>query len=326
MKRVWILGLVIGLAVALATPHQGFSARKDVTWVSLATSSIGGTWQILGAGMAVLVNRECPKIRMTPEATGGGTDNLRLLGTGQSEFGLATSDGTYNAVRGLGEFKDKKYPLKGVFGGNQFTVQFYTLASSPIRSLADFRGRKIAVGDKGSVGNYITKIILEEYGLEMGKDWRPEFLGHQAGADALRDKNVDAVVYVGPLKPPAVLDATTTHEIRFLSVDKGKLDSFLKKYPYYTPTSIPARTYRGQDQEIPHCFGPVAILLAREDVDAEVVYCVTKAILGNEKDFLKVHPHASEWVLKNADRGIKGVVDFHPGALRYLKEKGFPIP
>jgi len=322
MKKSWIIGLAIVLAITLMAPDKGFSARKDVTWLSLATSSIGGTWQILGAGIAVMVNRECKNIKMTPEATGGGTDNLRLLGTGQSEFGLATSDGTYNAVRGLAEFKDKKYPLKGVFGGNQFTVQFYTLASSPIKSLADFRGKKISIGDKGSVGNFITKIAMEEYGMEMGKDWRPEFLGHQAGADALRDNNVDAVVYVGPLKPPAVLDATTTHSIRFLSLDKDKLDSFLKKYPFYSPSSIPAKTYRGLDQEVPNLFGPVAILLAREDVDAEVVYCVSKAILGNEKDFQKVHPHANEWVLKNAERGIKGVVDFHPGALKYLKEKG----
>jgi hypothetical protein len=43
--------------------------------------------------------------------------------------------------------------------------------------------------------------------------------------------------------------------------------------------------------------------------------------LENNEELSKSHSLGPDWKKENATRGIKGVIEFHPGAEAYLKEK-----
>ena len=58
-------------------------------------------------------------------------------------------------------------------------------------------------------------------------------------------------------------------------------------------------------------------------MDKALAYEITKAILEHTQDLVSGHKVAQEINLKNAVRGSP--IPFHPGALRYYKEKGISV-
>ena len=55
--------------------------------IQIASSSSGGSLYAIGSAWAQIINSST-NIHATAVATGGGTENLRLLGTGESQMGL----------------------------------------------------------------------------------------------------------------------------------------------------------------------------------------------------------------------------------------------
>jgi len=54
------------------------------------------------------------------------------------------------------------------------------------------------------------------------------------------------------------------------------------------------------------------------------VYAITKAVLENNAQMVKGHAAAKETLVENWNRNT--FLPFHPGAVRYLKEKGINVP
>jgi hypothetical protein len=70
-------------------------------------------------------------------------------------------------------------------------------------------------------------------------------------------------------------------------------------------------------------FGMASCLFTREDIPAEDIYKITKAMFEHSNEIEKIHP-AGKWIqLKHAKEGI--VIPFHEGVVRYFKEKGIEI-
>lgn len=324
LKFVGIIGLafavVIGLFLSTSVLAQ---TEKKPVYLSMGTSSIGGTSHIIGSAMSKIIREEFPYIRIAAEVTGGSPDNLRLAETGKVQFGLSTADAVHDSYNGAGQFGFTKpnKNLRGVVSGYPAICQVYTLIKNDIKEISDLRGKKISLGAVGSIGNSIMPIILEEYGLKMKKDWYPEFLGHADGAGALADGHVDAVIIVGSTPIAAVMSISTTHDIRILSIDQGKLNAILAPRPFWKPWTIPPGIYRKVDYPV-NTFLVAHMLFADKNVPEEIIYNITKAILENTDKLAKIHKVAGSFNAKDVKMAIEGVVPFHPGAEKYLKEKG----
>ncbi len=65
-------------------------------------------------------------------------------------------------------------------------------------------------------------------------------------------------------------------------------------------------------------------MIANEKLDENLAYQITKLLLEHTADLVAVHKAATEMSLKNAVVGSP--IPFHPGALRYYKEKGIKVP
>jgi TRAP transporter TAXI family solute receptor len=293
-------------------------------FLSLGTSSVGGTWFSLGGVMANLISKAYPELKVTAEITGGTVDNLKLMGNNKLELAFATSAEAYLAVHGQPPFKEKMSDFAGVIGGHGIFWHLYTLKSTGIKSIRDLKGKRVSLGAAGSIGNSIGEIVLKAHGLEMGKDWRPEYLSHGDGPGALRDGTIDAALVISSFPTAAVIDLTSAEgeNVVFLNPEPEILDQLLKERPYWSKVSIPGGIYKGHPNDIPNSFGVSTILLASKKLSKEAVYAITKALLENNEELSKSHSLGPDWKKENATRGIKGVIEFHPGAEAYLKEKG----
>jgi TRAP transporter TAXI family solute receptor len=88
-------------------------------------------------------------------------------------------------------------------------------------------------------------------------------------------------------------------DINLLEVDKEPMEKFMEKVSDFRLITIPAGTYKGVDREVLTGASP-ALLIARGDLDEEVVYKITKAIFEHLEDLRGIHAQADNISLEGA--------------------------
>ncbi|MDO4268507.1 MAG: TAXI family TRAP transporter solute-binding subunit [Eubacteriales bacterium] len=335
-----VMGYVLAMAVSAAAlagcggnPAGGQTeaggkaeAQSEGTkYISIATSSSGGAFSIIGTAMADIINKNVPGISANIEVTGGSSENILLAENENVELAMTASDVLALALAGEGSFEGKQVPkedILGVMGGHMTTLQVYVLKDGPIKSYEDLKGKKVAVGPAGSVAGDAMKTVMDAYGYEINKDWTPEYLAHGDGAEALTDGNVDAVAIMSTLPASPVATAAASREISLLDLGQEQYDKIIAECPYYIPASIEANVYNGQDNPVERTFGSASVMVAHKNVSEDEIYNIVKALFENNDVLVAAYPQCDEWSVENATRGLDGLVDMHPGTLKYLKEIG----
>lgn len=319
MKRnVKVLVMFSVLIVVMIA--SGGNVSGAAKFISIATGGTGGTYYIIGGGMGRVIEQYAPGIKVSVESTAASTENCRLIASKKVQFAIVMPDGAYFAYRGGREFGDTKYPnIRGVMAGHTSTMHFMVRSKSGIKSFADLKGKKVALSAPGSPSMYIAEAALEAYGLPK-KDYKPTLLTYAEQANALRDEAIDMACIFAGVPASSALDISTTHDITFLSMGKEEIKKVVAKHPYWTQGIIKTGTYKGQAADILTLSSP-AMLITYDEVDADLVYTITKTILEHTAELKAVHPQGAEWDLSDAVEGV--AIPFHPGAERFLKEKGF---
>src|SRR6188768_1961641 len=112
-KREMIRRHKLGLAVlALATTVAAGTVFAQQRAISIATGGTGGVYYPLGGGLANVLSKTLPGIQATAEVTGGSVDNLKLIGSGQSEVGFSMADAALDALNGEDKFKGGKVDVR----------------------------------------------------------------------------------------------------------------------------------------------------------------------------------------------------------------------
>src|SRR3954453_18146030 len=99
--------LVVTLSAGLALAGIVHAQQKTM---SIGTGGTGGVFYPLGGAVANVLSKNLPNVQATAEVTGGSIDNLKLIGTGQSEMGFTMADAALDAMQGEEKFKKNKGP------------------------------------------------------------------------------------------------------------------------------------------------------------------------------------------------------------------------
>lgn len=307
------LGLVVHFAAAPVV--------KAEVRLTLGTSPMGGTWYPMAAGLAELWNKEIPGLTVTVEGSGGGSTNPKWLASKKVEIALTTLDMFFGAKAGTPPY-NKKYDLSGVRSiilQHSSPGHWVVLDESRIKSLRDLKGKRVAIGDRGTAGNQRALWNFEVVGLKKG-DVKLEYIGDAQAAEALADGRIDAYIeYVGAPNS-SILNLATTKKIRFLELTKEEEGKLKEKWPFMYPSVIKAGTYPGQTKDFVG-YGVTGCLQVIKEVPEDIVYKMCKAIDGNWEHLYKVHKAFRIWKF---DKDIEKISSsrLHPGAMKFYKEKG----
>ncbi|MFZ5824314.1 MAG: TAXI family TRAP transporter solute-binding subunit [Bacillota bacterium] len=306
---------------------SGTSSAKERAWKAgdkaeliLATGGTGGTYYPLGGGMAKLWADNIKGVNVTVQSTGASVANIRLLAQNKADLALIqndTADYGRNAMEAFKEQNEKYTEYAAVAALYPEVVQIVVRADSNINSITDLKGKKVVVGAAGSGTEIASRQILTAYGLNYDKDITKLPLSFAEGATQFKDKQADALVMVTGVPAASLADVQTVTNVRLVPIDYAKVS---KNFKFYVKHTVKAGTYKGIEKDT-DVVAVLAILVARTDMNSDLVYQMTKNLFEKAGDI--GHAKAKEFDVKKAAQGI--TIPFHPGAAKYLKEKGVNV-
>ena len=313
-----IKSLVLAASALLA--FNGFAQEKIN--LSIGTGGTGGVYYPLGGGIANVLSKYVPGMQATAEVTGGSVDNLKLIGTGKPYIGLSMADVGQDALRGEGKFKGSKVPLTTLMVLYTNHMHVVTVEGTGVNSVKDLKGKRVSTGSPGSATEVMAFRIIEAAGLDPQKDMTRERLGVAESVNAMKDRKVDAFFWVGGLPTAAVTDLASTPGTRIKLIDHADLVPIMnKKYDnLYVEDVIPKATYSGMTADNKQA-SVANILVANANMSDQAAYNIVKTIFDKRADLINVHKSAEEFKIEN-QKASASPVPFHPGAIKYFKEKG----
>ena len=309
------------LAILIAAMTPPAPAAAQTRTLAIGTGGTGGIYYPLGGAIANVLSKHIPGVQATAEVTGGAVDNIRLLSSGQTELGFIASDVAADAVAGRERFKTP-VALRTLVNLYVSPVHLVTLEGIGIETPRDLKGRRISTGAPGSATETQAIRIIEAAGLDRDRDVKRERLSVAESASALKDRKIDAFFWGGGVPTAAVTDLALTPGAKIKLVDLADLlGPITAKYgKIFAPSVIKAGSYPGQRQDSPG-FATGNALMTTDALPEEVAYQITKTIFERKADLVAVHREA-----QNIDLATQTANDspapYHPGALRYLKERG----
>lgn len=296
------------------TPQTNTPQQSAPQQLSIGTASIGGAFYPVGQEISNLVTKHAEGIEMIPEVTAGAIENPRLINNKDVELGITNANLAYFAYKGEGAY-EQKMDISAISSLHPSVFHIIAKENSSINSIADLKGKKIAVGPAGGGTLPILEAILEAYGLNI-KDITPSYLSYADGFSQLSDDNVDVALALAGYPTSAVMEISATKKIKFINIDKDKMSNIIEKYPYYSEINVPKDVYKLDADAM--AVGVLNTLIVSNDLDEETVYKITKAIFDNLDEFKAANATAKQIDLQTASQAS---IPLHPGAKKYFDEK-----
>ena len=210
--------LILGVLVAGATLLVGGALAQQTT-IAIATGGTGGVYYPLGGGMANILTKYVPGFAATARVTVGSVDNLKLIGSKQSEVALVMVDAALDALNGEDKFKGNKVDVRTLMVLYPNRMHVVTIEGRGIEKMSDLKGKRVSTGSPGSATEVMAFRVIEAAGLDKDKDMRRERLGVAESTNAIKDGKIDAYFWVGGLPTAAVTDLGASPNIKIKLVD-----------------------------------------------------------------------------------------------------------
>ena len=306
--------------------NEGVIDSPSVSLV-MGTAGAGGTWYVLGSAIASAVSKYT-NINLTASSTNGTVDNMRLTGSGRLDIGMTQPPADHDAVMGHDLFEGESYDnLRWMCGGHYSIGQIAVPADSDIQTIADLKGKRVAIGVVGSgVRHVVGKGLLELGGITLD-DIEIVSVNQDQGTEALQDGTADAAVYSGGIMVSGLLNLSQSMDVRILSIPDGSIEEMQETNPALAAAmkyvTIPAGTYKGQTEDVVTS-GFITAYTVNKDVSDEAVYAILETIYQHVDELEAVSTSGTEYTL---DEGLAEgcTITPHPGAVKWFADHGITI-
>ena len=285
--------------------------------LTIATGNSTGVYYVLGGGLASLISSNTP-LRTTAAETGASVQNIQQLVAGQYDIAFSLADSAADAVRGQGAFTAPQdvQALARIYSNYTHVV---VQKAAGIRTMADFRGKRISTGSPNSGTEVIANRLLQAAGLNPATDVAAQRLDLAKTVDGMKDGSIDGFVWSGGLPTAGVTDLFTSagDRVEFLAI-ADLLPKMQEVNPVYAEGTVPAAAYKTA-ADVRTIVVP-NLLLVRKDFPAGDACAITKLMFDRKPDLEKVHPAAKELDPKVA--ADTAPVELAPGARTALQGLG----
>jgi TRAP transporter TAXI family solute receptor len=259
------------------------------------------------------------RVRVIPLVTAGSDENLRLLHDGRVLLALAQGDVAALAYAGEEPFADLGPSLALRALGSIYVEPLHVIvrADSPIRTMADLRGRKINVGPVGS-GSRVTALrVLAAHDIPADRAGALTELGLSPALAALRDGRIDAVLQIIGVPANEIRNAFATLPLRLVPLDGGVIERLANQA--YVAAPIPPGSYAGPQGAVP-TIGVAAILVATTELTSAEAFAATRLVFTAPNLVAAGSPQGAQVGVRTARLGLR--IPMHDGAERALAEIG----
>ena len=310
-----IIAILLGIML-MTTLVAGCSQQQQ--YVNIATGGTAGTYFPLGGAFAEIWNKNIKGVNATAQSTGASTANVNMLKEGKVEVIFVQNDIVYYASTGTEMFKDAKYEeIRGLVTLYPETIQIVARADKGIATIADLKGKKIAVGAAGSGTVANARQILEAADITFD-DIKVQYLSFAEAANNLKDGNIDAAFLTAGYPTAAVQDIAAQTNIVIVQIDDAFADKIIQKYPFYTKQTIAANAYNGVTTAS-KTVAVKAMLAVSSKMKDDLAYQLVKTLYANT-DKIKASHKVGEQITKAT--GKDGMpIKLHPGAEKAFGEK-----
>lgn len=314
----------LAAATLLACSSSAVLAAEQ-TFITIGTGGVTGVYYPAGGAICRLINKDRAQhsLRCSVESTGGAVYNVRAVRNKELNFGMVQSDTQVEALAGIGQFeKDGPYEgLRSIFSLYPEPLHVMVAADSGIKSVQDFKGRRINIGDPGSGTRVLSEILLAANGISKSDLALASELKSSEQAAVLCDGKVEGAIWVAGVPNGAAMEAVSTCPITLLDLSTSAMDEILAANPAFVRVTIPGGVYPGTPEDVVS-WGPKATIVTDAETSDEIVYTFVKAVFDNFDSLKKLHPAfenlKEEGMIKDALPAA-----LHPGAVKYYKERGW---
>lgn len=294
-----------------ATPNQ-------YRFINILTAGTGGVFYPLGEALSNIFAAQIPGIKPSVQSTKGSVENLKLLQQGRGEIAFTQGDVLAFAWAGNADagFRSKIDKVRSITAIYPSYIHIMALKQSGIKTIFDLKGKRVSVGARNSGTELDTRKILGAAGINYKDLGKAVYLPFEESVDLMKNNELDATLQVGGLGIPAIREIANAFPVVFVEVPR---EIVAKAGVPYAAGIIPKDTYKGQDTDV-RTVKLLNYIVARADLQAGVVYDMTKAIFDSTGELVAAHPAAAAIKLGGALDG--NPVPLHPGAEKFFKEKG----
>lgn len=315
-----LLGTILpSLAVILTLARVAIAQPAPAgPFINILTSGTGGVYYPLGGALSSIFDARISGARPSVQTTKGSVENLNLLQQGKGEIALTLGNALALAWTGDADagFKGKLDKLRGIAAIYPSYVQIVATKESGIKTLADLKGKRLAVNARGSGTEINTRALLNAAGMSYKDLGKVVFAPYEQGVEMMWNRQLDAAFALTGLGTPALREFANSHSVNVVEIPAGII---AKVGVPLVRGVIPKGTYRGQDADV-QTATVLNYLVTRADVPADLVYSMTKAVFDSTAELTKAHSAAAAIKLERALDGMP--IPLHPGAQKYFKEKG----
>ena len=195
------------------------AATAQQRTIAIGTGGTGGVYYPLGGGLANVLSKYLPGVQATAEVTGGSVDNLKLIGSGQSELAFSMADAALDAFNGQDKFTSGKVPLRTLMILYPNRMHVVSIDGTGVEKMADLKGKRVSTGSPGSATEVMAFRLIEAVGLDKDKDMKRERLSVAESVNAVKDRKIDAFFWVGGIPTAAVTDLGATPGTKLKLID-----------------------------------------------------------------------------------------------------------
>jgi TRAP transporter TAXI family solute receptor len=312
MKKVrTLLAAAAALAIAATAHAQEF--------VTVLTGGTSGVYYPMGVALSQVYGKAMPGSKTSAQVTKASAENLNLLQAGRGEIAFTLGDALNEAWKGNEEagFKTPLKKLRTIAAIYPNYIQIVANADSGIKTLADLKGKRVAVGAPKSGTELNARDIFRGAGMSYKDFAKVEYLPFGESVELMKNRQLDATLISAGLGVAAIRDLATSVKIVIVPVPADVVAKIGEAA--YQAGTVPANTYNGQTDAV----ATVAIqnfLVSHEGVSTDAAYKMTKAIFEHLPELQAAHAAAKAITRENAAKAPPAPL--HPGAEKYYREIG----
>ncbi len=323
--------IVIITMVCFIGVMPAISSAAEPVQLKLASTRVGSGWYVMAGIMADVIGKGLPAgstVAALPKS--GAVGNPKVLNAKKVELAFTFPMVANWAWNGKIKYTEKLTNIRALLGDlGPYWVAGGVKTNIDIKSWADVKAKKmkirISTQTKGGLSDVGARHVLGEYGItpEDLKSWGGDFMmkGFNEMIPGLKAGQIDGFLMMCTPNHPTWTEAAITRPMKFINLEDDVMSRLNSKYGY-TKSILPAGMFQGQKEDI-HTIGFPTVMLIHKDMPDDVAYIVVKSIVENKDKITAAYKGFESFDVKKGSKLANvGGVPFHPGAVKYFKEKG----